>query len=256
MQGPDSKVTCLFVHGWAMNSSVWEPVVDKLPEWIDTQLIDLPGHGQRVNESLSNLQNLTEDLLQQCRHTKAQYPHGQPLYLIGWSLGGLPCIQLAMDHPEEISGLMLVSSNPCFVDKENWKYGIDAAIFEQFSQSLKKDFSGTIRRFLSLQVKGSESGRLVLRGLREKILQQSRPHELNLDAGLEILKQTDLRSQLKKIKLPVNWILGGQDGLVKKQLAEELDNVMVFNNAGHAAFLSHTDEFIEQLIKSLTCIHK
>jgi len=256
MQRPDGKVTCLFVHGWAMNSSVWKPVVDKLPDWIDAEVVDLPGHGQRVNESLSSLQNLTEDLLEKCKHTKAAYAQRQPLHLIGWSLGGLPCIQLAMDHPEVLSGLTLVSSNPCFVTKEKWPYGIEATVFEQFSQSLKKDFSGTIRRFLSLQVKGSESGRIVLRDLREKILQQPRPDEVNLDAGLEILKQVDLRSQLKKIKLPVNWILGGQDGLVKKQLAEELNNVTVFNNAGHAAFLSHTDEFIEQLIKALTCIYK
>lgn len=256
MQRPDGKVTCLFIHGWAMNSSVWEPVVDKLPDWIDAEVVDLPGHGQRVNESLSSLQNLTEDMLDKCKQIKAQYAHGQPLHLIGWSLGGLPCIQLAMDHPEVVSGLTLVSSNPCFVTKEKWTCGIESTVFEQFSQALKKDFSGTIRRFLSLQVKGSESGRIVLRDLREKILQQPRPDEANLDAGLEILKQTDLRNQLKKIKLPVNWMLGGQDGLVKKQLAEELQNVTVFDNAGHAAFLSHTDEFIEQFIKSLTCIHK
>jgi len=256
MLRPDSKVTCLFVHGWAMNSSVWKPVVDKLPDWIDAEVFDLPGHGERVGESLSGLQNLTEDLFEKCKQIKALYTQDQPLYLIGWSLGGLPCIQLAMNHPEEISGLTLVSSNPCFVTKDNWGCGIESGVFEQFSQSLKKDFSGTIRRFLSLQVKGSESGRLVLRDLREKILQQPRPDEANLDAGLEILKQVDLRSQLKKIKLPVNWVLGGQDGLVKKQLAEELNNVTVFNNAGHAAFLSHTDEFIEQLLKSLAYIHK
>lgn len=256
MQGGDSKVTCLFVHGWAMNSRVWEPVLDILPDWIDAEVMDLPGHGGRVNESFTNLQDLTDDLLKKCKHIKQQHAQGQPLYLIGWSLGGLPCIQLAKDHAEEISGLTLVSSNPCFVSKENWSCGIEVGVFEQFSQSLKTDFSGTIRRFLALQVKGSESGRLVLRGLREKILQQPRPDEANLDAGLEILKQVDLRCQLKKIKLPINWLLGSQDGLVKKQLANELDNVTVFNNAGHAAFLSHTDEFVGQLIKTLLRIHR
>ena len=256
MQKRDCRVTCLFVHGWAMNSSVWEPLLDKLPDWVDAEVMDLPGHGGRVGESFTNLQSLTDDLLKKCRNIKQQHKPDQPLYLIGWSLGGLPCIQLATDHPDEISGLTLVSSNPCFVSKHNWDCGIDASVFEQFSQSLKKDFSGTIRRFLSLQVKGSDSGRLVLRGLREKILQQPRPDEANLDAGLAILKQVDLRSQLKKIKLPLNWVFGAQDGLVKKQLAKELDNSEVINNAGHAAFLSHTEEFTQQLIKILSHIHR
>ena len=256
MQKRDCRVTCLFVHGWAMNSSVWEPLLDKLPDWIDAEVMDLPGHGGRVDESFTNLQNLTDDLQKKCRNIKLQYNTGQPLYLIGWSLGGLPCIQLAADQSDEVSGLTLVSSNPCFVSKQNWGCGIDASVFEQFSQSLKTDFSGTIRRFLSLQVKGSESGRLVLRNLREKILQQPRPDEATLDAGLEILKQVDLRSQLKKIKLPVNWVFGELDGLVKKQLAKELDNSNVINNAGHAAFLSHTEEFAQQLIKTLSRIHR
>jgi len=256
MQEGDSRVTCLFVHGWAMNSTVWKPLLDKLPDWIDAEVMDLPGHGGRVGESLTNLQSLTDDLLTKCKNIKRQHSTGQPLYLVGWSLGGLPCIQLATDHAEEIRGLTLVSSNPCFIAKENWDYGIDAVVFEQFSQSLKKDFSGTIRRFLSLQVKGSESGRLVLRNLREKILQQPRPGESNLDAGLEILKQVDLRGQIKKIKLPIDWVLGAQDGLVKKQLSDELDNTTVFNNAGHAAFLSHTDEFAQHLIKTVSRIHK
>ena len=150
---------------------------------------------------------------------------------------------------------MVVSSNPCFVTRDNWACGVSADIFYQFGASLKDDFSGTIRRFLSLQVKGSESGRVILRKLREKVLQQPLPNEKSLDAGLEILKQVDLRDQLAQITQPVSWALGGQDGLVKAGFASELENLMngaevnVYPAAGHAPFLSHTDEFVQRLIK-------
>lgn len=242
------KVTCLFVHGWGMNHTIWQPVLEQLPEWIEAVAMDLPGHGQRTAEVFSDLKSLTNDLKQQC--IKFKKP-GQPLVLVGWSLGGLPCLQLCIDQAAEVEALMLVSSNPCFVSRQRGDSGIDGEIFNQFSQSLKKDFSGTIRRFLSLQVKGSESGREILRGLRDKILHQPQPNEASLDAGLEILKQVDLRDQLEKIKQPVSWLLGGQDGLVKAQLSETLSGVTVIDKAGHAPFLSHTDKFIQQLVKSL-----
>jgi pimeloyl-[acyl-carrier protein] methyl ester esterase len=252
MSDKQPRVSCVLVHGWGMNHTVWQPLLDKLPDWIDVELMDLPGHGQRFNESFTDLQNLIDDVAEFCQAVKK---NNQPLVLVGWSLGGLPCVQVAIEKPQSVDALMLVSSNPCFVTQSDWSYGVDAQVFEQFAESLKADFSGTIRRFLSLQVKGSESGRIILRNLREKILQQAQPNETSLDAGLDVLKQADLRNQLAGISQPVCWALGEQDGLVSAKLANALKQIMgqaevqVYSKAGHAPFLSHTDEFVLQLVE-------
>jgi len=244
-------VSCLFVHGWGMNHSVWQPVREKLPAWIEACAIDLPGHGQRSSESFNSLQSLTADIRAQCE--KAKKP-GQALVLVGWSLGALACLKLLSEEFSQVDALLVVSSNPCFVSRDDWEGGISAEVFDQFGESLKADFPGTIRRFLSLQVKGSESGRATLRNLREKILQQPVPDAASLDAGLEILKQVDLRSSLPSIKQPVSWALGAKDGLVKAELSDELTRLMksaevkVYDNAGHAPFLSDADEFVQQLM--------
>jgi len=255
------KISCLFVHGWGMNHTIWQPVIEQLPQWIDAHVMDLPGHGQRQQQSLTDLQGLTRDLQQQCASVKKK---GQPLMVVGWSLGALPCMNLLAEqasrgvsdrHLKDIDALIMVSTNPCFVSRENWDCGIDAEIFNQFAESLKADFSGTIRRFLSLQVKGSASGRIILRSLREKVLQQPVPDQSSLDAGLQILKQVDLRLQIKHIEQPVKWILGGQDGLVKVELADALAelmkqaNVQIIEKSGHAPFLSHTENFTQQLVE-------
>lgn len=246
------RVSCVFVHGWGMNQTIWQPLLDKLPNWIDVELIDLPGHGERHAESFSNLQDLTDDVAEHCQRVKKT---NQPLFLMGWSLGGLACLQVAIEKPQSVDALVLLSSSPCFVTQDGWSYGVEAQVFEQFAEALKTDFSGTIRRFLSLQVKGSESGRVILRSLREKILQQAQPNENSLDAGLNVLKQTDLREQLSTISQPVYWGLGEQDGLVNAELSEALGQMMaqvevkVYSKAGHAPFLSHTDEFVQQLVE-------
>jgi len=252
MSDKESRVSCVFVHGWGMNHTVWQPLLDKLPDWVDAHLMDLPGHGKRYKESFSDLDNLTDDIAGFCKTVKT---NNQPLVLVGWSLGGLPCVQVAMQNLLNVDGLMLVSSSPCFVTRHDWSCGVGAQVFEQFAESLKSDFSGTIRRFLSLQVKGSESGRVILRNLREKILQQKQPNKTSLDAGLGVLKQTDLRNQLANVSQPVCWALGEQDGLVSvklenalQQITEQAD-VKVYSKAGHAPFLSHTDEFVLQLVE-------
>lgn len=249
----ESPVSCLFVHGWGMNRRVWQPLIDSLPEWIDCHSIDLPGHGSRHGETLTDLPALAEDLRQSCAQIKS---HDRPLLVVGWSLGALACIQAAAQKntPLQADGLLVVSSNPCFVAQSGWTHGVDAAVFDQFAESLEADFSGTIRRFLSLQVKGSASGRQILRELREMILQEAEPNAVSLKVGLQILKQSDLRAELAKIELPVSWALGGQDGLVKASLIEALSQLMpeatveCYPAAGHAPFLSHSEDFTRQLL--------
>ena len=175
--------------------------------------------------------------------------------LVGWSLGALPCLQLASHPSPPCDGLLLVSSNPRFIMGDHWQAGVDSSVFDQFAHSLDADFSGTIRRFLSLQVKGSESGRGILRSLRQRILQQPAPQATSLQAGLRILKQSDLRAQLESIQLPVSWALGEQDGLVKIELADCLRKLMPaaeirnYKGAGHAPFLSHSEAFAQQLLE-------
>ena len=74
-----------------------------------------------------------------------------------------------------------------------------------------------------------------------------------MEAGLEVLKSVDLREQLQKIRQPVCWALGAQDGLIKAELAGALKDLMcdcevkVYEKSGHAPFLSNRAEFIQQL---------
>ncbi|MCW9013833.1 MAG: pimeloyl-ACP methyl ester esterase BioH [Gammaproteobacteria bacterium] len=239
------KVNCVFVHGWGMNREVWQPLLDSLPEWIIPLAIDLPGHGQNAATGFQTLDDLVAALNNRV---------DDAAIWIGWSLGGLAVAQLALQYPEKVNAIMLVSSSPCFVQKKDWSSGMPASIFDEFSTQLEEDFSGTIQRFLSLQVRGSASGRQLLRSLRKKILAQPAANIDALRSGLQVLKNTDLRTHLSGVNMPVSWVLGGQDGLVKAELAQQLEQLVpgvathVFEKAAHAPFLSHLEEFREQLI--------
>lgn len=224
---------------------VWQPLLEQLPEWIEAICIDLPGHGVASQKSFETLEDLSAALVP---YTE------QPAIWVGWSLGGLAVLQLALKYPERVKGLLLTASSPCFVRKPGWSCAMHEDIFTGFADELEKDFSGTIRRFLSLQVRGSESGRKVLKTLRQKILAQPPANIAALRAGLSVLKTADLSSQLEQLAMPVSWVLGERDTLISAALVEQLkllspqSEITLYEHAAHAPFLSHLERFSEQLI--------
>ena len=241
----EAKLRCVFVHGWGMNHAVWEPVVAALPDWIEAVCVDLPGHGNRADVSFECLDELVNLLHEQV---------DGPAMWVGWSLGGLAVTQLAVDYPEQVKAVLLVSNSPRFVAAADWSCGMPASVFDGFAEELEKDYAGTIKRFLSLQVKGSESGRRILKTLRKQILQLPPANISALRAGLSLLKHSDLRARLKQLGMPVSWVLGGQDGLVKASLVQQLHGLLpsadirLIEKAAHAPFLSHPEEFNRQLV--------
>lgn len=241
-----AKVKCVFVHGWAMNSAIWEPFIHRLPDNIEPYCIDLPGHGQFKDQAFESLDDLTVHLDQQSAELD------ESAIWVGWSLGVLPVLQLAAKRPDKVAKVFALASNPCFVVAENWSSGVDVSVFDQFADNLRDNIEKTLQRFLSLQVQGAGDMRNVLRHLRQTIASRGLPATTALNAGLEVLKQSDCRSLLNQIKQPQAWVLGERDTLIPSQLEDYLSGQLgleshIISGAAHLPFLSHADE-VQQLL--------
>jgi len=240
------SITCVFVHGWAMNSAVWEACIADLPGWIDPIRVDLPGHGTMAAVSADNLEDYVQAIALVVQ---------RPVIWVGWSLGGLAVLRLARFYPERIAGLFMVACNPCFVKQPGWDSAVDAEVFEQFSNSLQKDTAATVRKFLALQVRGTDTAMQTVRLLQQALRLRGLPSTQALDTGLKILASSDLRAEIPWLKFPVTWLLGGRDTLVPVDLAHELIKLQpdiklqIEAEAGHAPFISHPQTFTRSLIK-------
>jgi len=237
------KLRCVFVHGWGMNSAIWQPFFDRLPEYIEPVCIDLPGHGECNQLSFYTLQDLTNHLIEQTKTL------AEPVIWVGWSLGMLPVLQLAQQHPEKVSRLIAFSSNPCFVAGESWPHGVEEAVFDLFAENLQADTEKTLQRFLSLQVQGMKDSRELLRQLRKMISERGLPSAEALTAGLDVLKQTDLRELVSQLDKPVDWWLGDKDALVPASLNDYLSCLSavkshIIAGAAHLPFISHADQLL------------
>ena len=231
----------LLIHGWGMHSGVWGSVSERLAENFRVHCVDLPGHGFNVGRDLQ-LNSLVDELC-------AQF--SEPVSLCGWSLGGQIAMRWAMRHPQQVQRLVLVASTPCFVQQPDWPWAMPPETLDDFSTALLKNPRATLMRFVALQARGSEREREVLSYLRERVFSRGEPDVAALQAGLEILRVTDLRGQLEQITQTTLVVSGERDLLTppaaQTWLAHTLPNarLQMIAGAAHAPFVSHADIFVQ-----------
>jgi pimeloyl-[acyl-carrier protein] methyl ester esterase len=239
----------VFLHGWGVNSGVWQPLINIIKDEFCITTIDLPGYGQNHQQLPTpyNLQNVATTVAQHIPENCT---------LIGWSLGGLVAQQIAISHPEKLKQLVLICSSPKFSKSIDWP-GIEPKILEFFIQQLELDFSKTLERFLAIQAMGSVNARQDAKTIKQAVQQYSVPSSVALVAGLDMLQRIDLRDQFKTLSIPCHIFLGRLDTLVPDKLAlptQQLNSkvtIDVISNASHAPFISNTEQFAKRLVKVL-----
>ena len=233
----------VLIHGWAMHSGIWRTFAKQLAKHYQVICVDLPNHGRSNKLSEFTLETINQQL-------QKQLP--DRFTIIGWSLGGLVGLDFAARFPKTIQGLILMGSNPCFVKNESWS-GMKLDVLEKFTEDLIQDCHGTLIRFLSLQVKGLENAKALLKELKQALQECDLPNEMALQQGLKILKENDLRENLKHLQCPIQVILGSHDSLVPKNVGEQMlelnseIKLAIIEKAAHVPFLSHSEYVFEIL---------
>ncbi len=237
--GPD----VVLVHGWGLHGGIWEEVATALAVHNRVTCIDLPGHGRSAGTALA------DDLSAVAAQLAAAAP--TPALWIGWSLGGLIALQLALIAPQAVRGLVVVAGSPRFVRDADWPHAVEDAVLQQFARALDEDYEATLGRFLALQVRGSADAGATLRALRARLLEQDAPQPAALRNGLKLLREADLRARLADIACPTQFVFGARDLLAPAAITAELTRLMpaarcnVVDGAGHAPFVSHAAQFID-----------
>lgn len=233
--------TVVMIHGWAMHSGVWREFAKQLAQHCQVICVDLPGHGHSEALESFTLQQIGDAILKAIPV--------QQFTLLGWSLGATVAMSMADRFPERVKGLIVLAGNPHFVQKDDWP-GVKAETLDAFAELLKADVQQTLVRFLALQVNGLAHGKQLLQTLKSALQECPPPTAEVLQAGLEILKTSDLRGMMLRNGLPVSLISGAKDTLVPSASAQLLQRLNpgiklhILESAGHAPFLSHPEPLV------------
>lgn len=281
----------LLIHGWGMHGGIWANVAKKLSADFQVHSVDLPGYGlsngkgeggrekgkSGANSFALSSSSLAFDAMNREESgamgdsSSPPFPllpspfsldsmvdelseaFPDPITIAGWSLGGQIAMHWALAKPDTVRRLILVASTPCFAERDDWSLGLEGATLEKFAAELELNHMATLRRFLALQLRGSENEHELLLFMRERLLAHGEPAMSALRGGLAILRDVDLRDALVNIRQPTLVVAGERDKLTVPEasayLAQKIPLARWVNVAGaaHAPFLSHPEIFVEHV---------
>ncbi|MDH5821809.1 pimeloyl-ACP methyl ester esterase BioH [Luteimonas sp. RD2P54] len=237
----------VLLHGWAMHGGVFAPLVERLAGEFTLHVVDLPGHG---HSAASAVPLALEAVV------AALAPRLPPALWLGWSLGGLVALHAALSRPAAVHGLAMLCASPCFVRDAaggDWRHGMSAEIFADFADGLRRDWRGTLERFIALEAFGSDHAREEVRTLRDAVFARGAPAAGVMADGLALLQAADLRAALPALQVPSLWLAGRRDRVVDPRAMREAAarapraRFEQVEHAGHAPFLTHADEVADAL---------
>jgi pimeloyl-[acyl-carrier protein] methyl ester esterase len=237
----------VLLHGWALHSGLWMPVLARLAGRFRVHAVDLPGHGFSPPLEPYSLAAIADAVAHACRD------QDEPATVLGWSLGAAPAMQWALRAPARVARLILMCATPCFVARPNWACAMELETLRRFGDELETDYEATLKRFVALQVRGSANPRATLVQLRSLLFARGRPSRETLRAALALLEQTDLRGVVPAIAQPSLVIAGERDTLAPAAAGAWLADALPAGSyapiahAAHAPFLSHPDEFFRAI---------
>lgn len=225
----------VMLHGWAMHTGVWRDFAQLLAAEHQVVCLDLPGHGRSAS-----IRPYTLDAVVDAIYT--QLPEKASV-LVGWSLGGNIALRLAEKYPQRIKSLLLIASNPHFIEIASWP-GISPRLLQDFADNLQKNCMQTLLRFMSLQVQGMPDAKSSLKQIKRAMQECALPDPDALMAGLSLLQTIDQRKTLSNLNKPVLMILGELDTLVPVSVGKQCQllsaqiDLKIIPGAGHIPFIT------------------
>lgn len=199
----------LWLPGWGMSDECWNPIRSRFPLYRhatpDYSRVTHPDHFfEAVREAVCSLGSI-------------------PVYVIGWSMGGMLAQRLASVHP--IAGLVLISTTARFVrSREERGKGWAEAQLQRMQNALFKDQVQVMERFSREIVTEAEWGQVQLQAF-QKIVDGGWSLEA-LVAGLTFLQEEDCRIILGSLACAPLVIHGMSDTICPFSAGEELGSLI------------------------------
>ncbi len=255
------------LHGFGCDSRVFASIGHKLSKSYDVLMVDIPGHGQ-TKEMFGDFSFSGYTILHALDHYL-----GEPYAILGWSMGGEIALEMYKQKAREkckdlpasqgealqagpeckhdhnsISELILISSTPKFTASDDFKIGMNLAVFKKFKKGIESDAEKTMDDFYKMIfAKGEDPSKYI------EELKKMTPPQNTLQDCMESFERFDERKAMPMISVPTLVITGDKDEVIDPKasmyLAQEIkgSKLKVLKGAGHAPHLTREAEVMDEL---------
>lgn len=237
----------LLLHGFTGCAANWQDGMRRLDNKRRVFAIDLPGHGQ--TRAPNDVAQHALPFIAKQTSAFIDAVIGEPVHLLGYSMGGRLALCVALNHPDCIKTLLLESASPGLAAEAERQARI--ASDEALAQRIERD---GIERFVdewerlplfASQRQAPEEARRRLRKLRLQNDPAGLAHSLR---GMGTGAQPPLWDRLHEWAKPALLITGALDTKfveINRQMAQRMTNAThhIVANAGHAVHFEQPETY-------------
>jgi pimeloyl-ACP methyl ester carboxylesterase len=177
----------VIVHGLGSSSQQWLPVARLLARRYRVTLVDLPGHGMSPMPSPFSLDRAVAALDRALAETS-----GEPVILVGHSLGGLVAATEALERPDRVRGLVLVETALRTQIGEKEREGLVA--------ELERNYDAMLRGSYRDMARDSAQGEMLYREV-------AKLDPVVVKPWIHLAWMADLSGQMRKLQPPLLAVL-------------------------------------------------
>ncbi len=236
----------VLLHGFTQTGASWGPMVAELRSRAPIIVPDAPGHGgsSQVRADLWR----TADLLVETV--------GRPALWVGYSMGGRMALHVALAHPDQVEGLVLISTTPGIdapKEREARRAADDALAARIHTEGTEAFLDFWLAQPLFSTLPPETAGREARLANKPDGLASS----LRLAGTGSQEPLWDRLAQLKERSLPVLLIAGALDRKYSDEAARMASAIgptaraLIVNGAGHACHLERPEVVAAAIIATV-----
>ena len=247
------QATAVFIHGIGNSGESWRKVIARLDPRIRVVTVDLLGFGDSPQPAWSAYDAKRQ--AQAVHATLLKLRLGQPLFLVGHSLGALVAVEVARRYPRKVQSLILCS--PPFYDTD-----LQKTLLPKNDALLRQLFSTIAKRPKQL-------AKLTTLATKYKLVNEGfNVTDDNIETFTEVLRSAIINQSayrdIRSLSQPVRIIRGRLDPFVVpknlKELAKEYSHISLKSvSAAHeikGVFVDAVVDVIETEVKDMTTVKR
>lgn len=236
----------VLLHGYLESMYVWDDFAPLLTPSVRVITVDIPGHGISEVKGEVHTMEMVADVL----HQMLKSLEIERVTMVGHSMGGYVALAFCARYPEQLDGLVLLSSTPnpdTEAKRENRRREIALV------RAGKKDALARVAPEAGFAEQNRRRLRSYIDDLTECV------HIIEDDGIVALLggmmERADQNEMLRKSAVPQLFILGKKDGYIPVEVAEEIvanhpqAQVAWLEESGHMGFIEEPEACAEALLK-------
>ena len=243
-EGDSGKPPIILIHGAGGTHLYWPPEIRRMPGH-PIYALDLPGHGKSPGRGMQTIDGYSEEVIRWMDQLQSR-THISRAIIGGHSMGGAIALQLALNYPTRVAGLILVGTGA--------RLRVHPTILSDSSNPTT--YNKAIHAVLEMAFGPDVNPRLVeLAGKRMFEIRQSVFHD-----DMVACNAFDCIDSVGAIRKPTLVICGSEDRMTPLRYSQFLAGAIpeaklkVIPGAGHMVMLQRPQEVADEMREFLASL--